>query len=190
MGYFQKAMSYAQKLVDMCTSLGKETDYEALYIILLCKSILYKDLNYEGLLEFAEKLFKNRKYKLGREACHSFAEMFIEQNKLEEARMFLSLSDKYSVNINTSYLNIKYEYLSAMACRGSERRNKLELLARLDKTIESKEIKWKLFKHLGEELFNEGKYYEALRQFITSLNVLRMLVENVPDEYKIKFLLS
>jgi len=190
MGYFQKAMSYAQKTVDMCTSLGKETDYEALYIILLCKSILYKDLNYEGLLEFAEKLFKNRKYKLGREACHSFAEMFIEQNKLEEAKVFLNLSDKYSANINTSYLNAKYEYLCAMACSGSERRNKLELLSRLDKNIESKEIKWKLFKHLGEELFKEGKYYEALRQFITSLNVLRMLVENVPDEYKIKFLLS
>ncbi|NLM43466.1 MAG: GGDEF domain-containing protein [Clostridiales bacterium] len=190
MGYFQKAMSYAQKSVDMCISWGREADIEASYIILLCKSMLYKDLDYERLLKFAEKLFSNRKYRLGRQACHNFAEMFIEQNKLEEAKSFLKLSNKYSLDINTTHLDIVYEYLSSMACSGKERKDKLELLARLDKTIESKEIKWKLFKHLGEELFNEGKYYEALRQFITSLNVLRMLVENVPDEYKIKFLLS
>lgn len=189
-GYFEKAIDYAQKSVDMCISWGAEADPEAFCIIRLCKAQLYRDLDFESFMDFTKELFDNRKYKLGRRACHSFAELLIEEGRIEEANMFLSLSEKYSSNISTKHLEIQHEYLSAIACVEDEGKHKLRTMASSDKTIESNEIKWKLYKSLGWELYNQGQYHEALKNFITSMNALRMLVEGVPDEHKVKFLLS
>ncbi|MDD4835062.1 MAG: diguanylate cyclase [Lutispora sp.] len=189
-GYFQKAMDYAHKSVDMCISWGRDADLESLYIINMCKAKLYKDIEYEKLMDLSRTLFANRKYKLGRRACHGFAELFIEQEKLDEAKTFLTLSDEYSGNISTKHLESEYEYLSAMVYRGNERKDKLRIISEGRNVFESNEIKWKAYKSLGSELFNQGEYNESLKIFITSLNSLRILIEGVPDEYKIKFLLS
>jgi len=189
-GYFQEAIAYAQKSVDMCISWGAEADLETFYIIRLCKAHLYKDLDFESTMDFTKELFNNRKYKLGRQACHSFAELFIEEGKVEEANAFLSLSEKYSLNFSTKHMEIQYEYLSAAASMENERKDKLSVMAASDKAIETNEIKWKLYKALGWELYNQGEYHEALKKFITSMNALRILVEGVPDDHKVKFLLS
>ncbi len=189
-GYFQKSIAYAQKSVDMCISWGTEADAEALYIINLCNAKLYKGYDYEKLRGFTKELFNNRKYKLGRRACHSFAELFVEEGKFDEVKAFLALSDEYSKVINTRHLESEHEYLSAIVCSENERRHKLQIITTSGKTIESNEIKWKVYKSLGLELYDQGEYYEALKSFITSMNALRMLVEGVPDEYKVKFLLS
>lgn len=189
-GYFQKAMTYAQKSVDMCISWGVEANFEALYIIKLCKAQLYRDMDFDNLMDFTMELYANRKYKLGRRACHSFAELFIDQHRLDEAIRFLNLSEEYSSKINTKHLEIQLKYLSAIASKENERKDKLMIIASSDKTIESNEIKWKLYKTLGRELYNQGEQHEALKCFITSINSLKILVEGVPDEYKVKFLLS
>lgn len=189
-GYFQEALTCAQKSVDMCISWGVEADPEAFYIIRLCKAQLYKDLSFESTMDFTNELFNNRKYKLGRQACHSFAELFIDEGRIEEANMFLSLSEKYASSFNTKHLEIQYEYLSAVASMEDDRKDKFSVMAASEKAIETNEIKWKLYKVLGWELYRQGDYHEAMKKFITSMNALRILVEGVPDEHKVKFLLS
>ncbi len=190
MGGFEDALDYAQKSVDMCINWGIQADSEAVLIINLCKAKLNENMDFGKLMGFCRETFDKKRYKTGRQACNKFAELFIDRESYDEAKNFLELSEAYKEYIDTYYLDAHYRYLIAMTYEGEKRvallTNLIDLIDRLD----NNEIKWKVYRSLGLELLNTGDYQGALNNLITSLNCLRMFIDGVPNEYKVKFLVS
>ena len=92
--------------------------------------------------------------------------------------------------IETDILMVQYKYMDAIIGNAEDRKGKLiEAAAEMD-NIENLEIKWKIYKAIGECCLEEKEYHEALKHYISALNILRKLVYNVPDEYKITFVMS
>lgn len=189
-GQFKEALDYAQKSVDMCIGWGIEADPEAITIINLCKTKLYGDMDFERLMNFCRETFDKKRYKSGRQASHKFAELYINEKAYDEAKRFLNLSEEYKGFINTPYLAVQHGFLTAMTYNGESRVSQLtDLIDSVDR-IENNEIKSKFYCALGIELFGEGNFYGALNYLISVLNSLRMLIDGVPKEYKINFLIS
>ena len=189
-GKFKEAIDYAQKSIDMCIIWGIEADSEAIMIINLCRAKLYGDMDFEKLMNFCQDTIDKKRYKVGRQASHKFAELYIEENAYDEAKRFLNLSEGYKDFINTPYLNFQQRFLTAMTCKGENRVSQLmDLIDSVDR-IENNEIKSKFYCALGIDLFDEGDFYGALNYLISALNSLRILIDGVPKEYKIDFLIS
>ena len=189
LGYYEIARNYAQKSVDMCISWGVPAN---------CGSILYRrlseirfteKLDYQEDLKLCKDLFQDNLYKLGRVGCFQLAEIYAESNK-EEAREFLNLGLSFVDKIETDILKVQYKYMDAITGKAEEKQSKLIDVAAQMENIENLEIKWKTYKAIGECCLEQKEYQEALKHYISALNILRKLVYNVPDEYKTTFVMS
>ncbi|HWR62475.1 MAG TPA: GGDEF domain-containing protein, partial [Clostridia bacterium] len=140
--------------------------------------------------EFLDTVFGDNLYKLGRTACVKLAELYASGGRKEEAAELLDRGLRYAANIDTDMLRLRYEYIGALVKENDERLESLTRLSELIEAVENNEIKWKIYKSIAEELVERKNYREALKYLITSLNYLRKLVYNVPDEYKVRFINS
>jgi diguanylate cyclase (GGDEF)-like protein len=147
-------------------------------------------LDYKRDSEFLDKVFGDNLYKLGRTACVKLAEEYISKGIKEQAVELLNRGLRYAENIDTDMLRLRYEYIGSLLKEDNERLESLTKLSGLIEAVENNAIKWKIYKSIADELVDRENYREALKYLITSLNYLRKLVYNVPDEYKIKFINS
>jgi diguanylate cyclase (GGDEF)-like protein len=92
--------------------------------------------------------------------------------------------------IETDILKEQYKYMDAITGKSEERQRKLIEVASEIENIENLEIKWKTYKAIGECCLEAREFQEALKHYISALNILRKLVHNVPDEYKTTFVMS
>jgi len=189
-GEYEKASEYAQKAVEMCISWGITENYEAYFVKLLAEIKISGKLDYEKDSKFLDRVFSENLYKLGRTACVKLAEIYVSKGMEEQARELLSRGSSYVSNIDTDMLRLRYEYVGALVKEGTERLESLTKLSGLIEAAENNEIKWKIYKAIATELVEQKNYREALKYLITSLNYLRKLVYNVPDEYKVRFINS
>jgi diguanylate cyclase (GGDEF)-like protein len=189
LGYYEIAGNYAQKSVDMCISWGVPTNMESILYRRLSQIKLTEKLDYKEDFKLCKNIFQDNLYKLGRVACFLLAEIYAESSR-EEAREFLSLGLRYVDKIETDILKVQYKYMDTMICEHEERQSKLIEVADEMDSIENLEIKWKTYKAIGECCIDEKEYQEALKHYISALNILRKLVHNVPDEYKTTFVMS
>jgi diguanylate cyclase (GGDEF)-like protein len=150
---------------------------------------LTAELDFEDDIELCKDILKENLYKLGRVACFQLAEIYIESSR-EEARAFMNLGLCYEEKIETSLLKVQYIYMDAITGKIEEKHNRLIEVAQKMEGIENLEIKWKIYKAIGECCLEEKEYQEALKHYISALNKLRKLVHNVPDEYKTTFVMS
>jgi tetratricopeptide (TPR) repeat protein len=190
MGESEKAREYAQEAVDMCISWGIAENYEAHFVKLLAEIQLSERLDYERDRLFLDRIFGENLYKLGRTACVKLAEIYISKGIRDKAKELLQRGLSYVSNIDTDMLRLRYEYVGALAKEDAERLEGLTRLAGLIEAVENNEIKWKIYRAIATELVEQKNYREALKYLITSLNYLRKLVYNVPDEYKVGFINS
>ncbi|MHB1394847.1 MAG: diguanylate cyclase [Clostridia bacterium] len=190
MGEHEKAAEYAQNAVDLCISWGIAENYEAHFVKLLSEIQLSGRLDYERDRVFLDRVFGENLYKLGRTACVKLAEIYISKGIRDRARELLQRGLSYASNIDTDMLRLRYEYVGALVKEGAEKLEGLTKLAGLIEAVENNEIKWKIYKAIALELVEQKNYREALKYLITSLNYLRKLVYNVPDEYKVRFINS
>jgi diguanylate cyclase (GGDEF)-like protein len=190
MGESEKAAEYAQKAVDMCISWGIAENHEAHFVKLLSEIQLSGRLDYERDRVFLDTVFGENLYKLGRTACVKLAEIYISKGMRDRAKELLQRGLSYVSNIDTDMLKLRYEYVGVLVKDGFERLGGLTKLAGLIEAVENNEIKWKIYKAIATELVDQKNYREALKYLITSLNYLRKLVYNVPDEYKVRFINS
>lgn len=190
MGLYKDALNYSQKSVNVSESWGISIDSDLALVNILCKAKLYGEMNFCKLKDFCISIFENKSYKVSRLACHKIAELYIDQNNYDEAKSFLELSERFKEFIDTPYLDIVYKYLSAMTYKGKKRLDLLTALIEQADMLDNNEIKWKIYKSIGVELIETGDLFGALKNLITSFNCLRILVDGVPNDYKIQFLQS
>jgi diguanylate cyclase (GGDEF)-like protein len=188
-GFFERAKTYAQKSVDMCISWNVPTDMESILLRRLSNIELKECLNYQEDIKLCKTIFHNNLYKLGRVACFQLAEIYAGSS-IEEAVEFLNLGLDYVDKIETDILKTQYKYMGAIIGNSEEKHSKLMDVAAQMENIENLEIKWKVYKAIGECCIEEKEYQEALKYYISALNILRKLVHNVPDEYKTTFVMS
>jgi diguanylate cyclase (GGDEF)-like protein len=189
-GEYEKAHECAQKSVDMCITWGIPENYEAHFVKLLSEIQQKGSLDHERDSGFLDKVFGENLYKLGRIACVKLAEIYVSNGMQEQGKEFLERGLSYVSNIDTEMLRLRYEYVGALVKTGTERLESLIRLAGIIETEENNEMNWKIYKAIAIELVEQKNYREALKHLITSLNYLRKLVYNVPDEYKVKFINS
>jgi diguanylate cyclase (GGDEF)-like protein len=189
-GDYIKAGEYAQKSIDTCISWGIAENHEAHFVKLLSEIQLSGRLDYERDRVFLDTVFGENLYKLGRTACVKLAEIYISKGMRDRAKELLQRGLSYVSNIDTDMLKLRYEYVGVLVKDGFERLGGLTKLAGLIEAVENNEIKWKIYKAIATELVDQKNYREALKYLITSLNYLRKLVYNVPDEYKVRFINS
>ncbi len=189
-GDYEKSGEYAQKAVDTCITWAVTENYEAHFVKLLSEIQLSGRLDYERDRVFLDRIFGENLYKLGRTACVKLAEIYISKGIRDRARALLQRGLSYAPNIDTDMLRLRYEYVGALVKEGVERLEGLTRLAGLIEAVENNEIKWKIYKAIATELVEQKNHREALKYLITSLNYLRKLVYNVPDEYKVRFINS
>jgi tetratricopeptide (TPR) repeat protein len=189
LGYYELAMSYAQKSVDMCISWGIPVNMESKLYKRLAEIKLTEALDYQEDIKLCKDIFNDNLYKLGRVACYQLAEIYIAGRR-DEAREFLNLGLKYADKIETDIIKIQYKYIDAIISPREERQSKLAEAEAEMENIENLEIKWRIYKAIGECCMEDKRQQEALRYYISALNILRKLVHNVPDEYKTTFVLS
>ncbi len=190
MGEYEKALEYAQKSVDMCISWGITMNYEAHFVKLLSEIQQSGKPDYERDRAFLDKVFDENLYKLGRTACVKLAEIYVTKGMEDRAREILERGKGFAANIDTEMLRIRYKYVEALLKEGTQKLESLKKLAGRIEAAENNEIKWKVYKAIAMELAGQKNYKEALKHLITSLNYLRKLVYNVPDEYKVRFINS
>jgi len=190
LGCYESAGTYAQKSVDMCTSWGIPANMESILLIRLSDIKLTEKLDYQEDLKLCKDIFQDNLYKLGRSACLQLSEIYAGHEKREEARAFLKLGMEYVDKIETDILKVQYKYMDAKISDEQEKQSKLVEAATEMENIENLEIKWKIYKAIGECCIAGKEYQEGLKHYISALNILRKLVHNVPDEYKTSFVLS
>ncbi len=190
MGEYEKALEYAQKSVDICISWGITMNYEAHFVKLLSEIQQSGKPDYERDRAFLDKVFDENLYKLGRTACVKLAEIYVTKGMEDRAREILERGKGFAANIDTEMLRIRYKYVEALLKEGTQKLESLKKLAGRIEAAENNEIKWKVYKAIAMELAGQKNYKEALKHLITSLNYLRKLVYNVPDEYKVRFINS
>ena len=191
MGYNELAREYSQKAVDMCISWGITENLEAKLVAILSEIKLSDAVDYQREMGFVQRVYAENLYKLGRAACVRFVHIYTDKGLKQQAEQFFQLGLSYRDKIETDVL--KYEYLYAEAVMEEDPAIKLEKLLSLIEQmdlIESNEMKYRICYGMAMELKNRGDKYEALRYLISALNYLRRLVYNVPDEYKVKFVMS
>jgi diguanylate cyclase (GGDEF)-like protein len=127
---------------------------------------------------------------VGRQACNKIAELYLDDMDPDKAKSFLELSAKYKEFVNTPSLDIVYRYLSVVMAKTNDKASLLIKLAKEYDSLDNNEIKWKIYKSIGTDLADSGDSFGGLKNLITSFNHLRLLMENVPKEYKIQFLKS
>ena len=189
LGCYEMSKDYAQKSVDMCISWGVPTNMEAILFRRLSEIKLAEKLDYQEDMKLCKDIFQENLYKLGRVACFQLAEIYIESSK-EEARAFMDLGLGFVDKIETDILKAQYKYMDAITGNAEEKQNRLIEVAAQMEGIENLEIKWKIYKAIGECCLEEKEHQEALKHYISALNILRKLVHNVPEEYKITFVMS
>jgi len=190
LGCYELSKSYAQKAVDMCTSWGIPANMESVLYERLCDIMLTGQLDSKGDLKLCKSIFQGNRYKLGRVGCHQLAEIYGSKGCTEEAREFLKLGLEYTGKIETDILNIQYKYMDAITSGLKEKQEKLIEVAAKMENIENLEIKWKIYKAIGDCCVENNEYQEGLKYYISALNMLRRLVHNVPDEYKTTFVMA
>jgi diguanylate cyclase (GGDEF)-like protein len=189
LGYYEMAQNYTQKSIDMCTSWGVPITMESILVKRLSEIKRSEKLDYQEDIKLCKDIFQDNLYKLGRIACFQLAEIYTESSK-EEARAFMNLGLGYVHKIETDILKAQYMYMDAITGAAEEKRDMLIEVAGKMEGIENLEIKWKIYKAIGECCLEENEQQEALKHYISALNILRKLVHNVPDEYKITFVMS
>ncbi|HYF75424.1 MAG TPA: diguanylate cyclase, partial [Candidatus Nitrosocosmicus sp.] len=189
-GDYEKSEVLAQKSVETCITWAITENYDSHFIRLLSDIQLTGIMDYERDREFLDRIFAENLYKLGRTACVKLAEIYVSKGMADRAKELLERGLGYVANIDTDMLRLRYEYVGALVKEGLERLEGLTKLAGLIEAAENNEIKWKIYKAIAEELVEQKNYREALKYLITSLNYLRKLVYNVPDEYKVRFISS
>gem|GEM_PF-2036817 len=189
-GEYEEASGYAQKALDMCIAWGIAENYEVHFVKLLSEIQQTGRLDYERDSAFLDRVFGENMYKLGRIACFKLAEIYISKDMSKQAKELLERGLKYVSNIDTDMLRTRYEYAGALVKEGAERLESLTKLTGLIEAVENNEIKWKIYKAIAMEFVEQKNYREALKCLITSLNYIRKLVYNVPDEYKVRFINS
>ena len=189
LGYFEIAQNDAQKSVDMCISWGIPINIESILIKRLSEIKLTGKLDYQEDIKLCKDIFQENLYKLGRVACFQLAEIYTESS-VEEARAFMNLGLDYVDKIETDLLKAQYIYMDAITGKPEEKKGKLLEVATKMKSVENLEIKWKIYKAIGECCLEEKEHQEALKHYISALNILRKLVHNVPDEHKTTFVMS
>jgi diguanylate cyclase (GGDEF)-like protein len=190
LGDFELASSYAQKSVDMCISWGISINMEAVLLKRLSDMMLADKLDYQEDIKLCKEIFHGNFYKLGRAACIQLAEIYASRDRKQEAREFLNLGLSFVDKIETDILKVQYKYIDAITGKAEEKQSKLAEVVSLMENIENLEIKWKAYKAIGECCLEEQEHQEALKYYISALNILRKLVHNVPDEYKTTFVMS
>ncbi|MGB7604142.1 MAG: GGDEF domain-containing protein, partial [Lutisporaceae bacterium] len=126
----------------------------------------------------------------GRVACFQLAEIYASKEFYEEARAFMKLGLSYVDKIETDILKVEYQYIDAITSNEEDKQIKLIQAAAHMENIENLEIKWKIYKAIAQTYQSRKEYQDALKYYISALNILRKLVHNVPDEYKTTFVLS
>ncbi len=190
LGYYEISKDYAQKSVDMCITWGISINMESILLRHLSEIKLTNHMDFREDLNLCKDIFGDNLYKLGRIACLQLAEIYTEEGNIPEAREFLQMGLRYADKIETDILKVQYKYLEALTGPEEEKQNKLTEAAAKMERLENLEIKWKIYKAIAQSCLRNGEYQEALKYFISALNMLRKLVHNVPDEYKTTFVLS
>jgi diguanylate cyclase (GGDEF)-like protein len=190
LGYYEMSKNYAQRSVDMCITWGISINMESMLLRHLSEIKLTNRIDFRKDLGLCRDIFGDSLYKLGRTSCLQLAEIYGEEGRKEEARQFLQMGLCYADRIETDLLKVHYKYLDAVTGEEEERQSKLEEAAAKMERLENMEIRWKIYKGIAQGCLNRREYQEALKYYISALNMLRKLVHNVPDEYKTTFVLS
>lgn len=190
MGMFKEAYENVKKSIEISKAWGIVIEPNVALVNVLSKIKLGGEMNYPELKESCLSLLNSKNYKVGRLACNKIAELYLDKNDKDEAKSFLELSAKYKEYVNTPILDIVYRYLYIVASEDIDKAGPLTSLAEEYDYLDNNEIKWKIYKAIGTDLADSGDTFGGLKNLITSFNHLRLLMENVPKEYKIQFLKS
>ena len=190
MGIYGDALKNSQKALDLAKSWNIPIDSDLALVNTLCTIKLSKEMDYNELKMLCISLFKNKNYRASKLACNKISEFYLEKNDIKKAKSFLELSGKYGEFSSISQLNLNFKYLVAMTCSGKERLNKLKDLVEDADKFDNNELRWKIYKAIGLEAMESGDINNALKYMLTSFNCLRILVDEVPRDFKISFLNS
>lgn len=190
MGMFGEAEKNAKKSIEISESWGISIDSHVALVNILCEMKLNDTINTTKLMRFCISLFDSKSYKVGRLACHKIAELYIDKKDYDKAKDFLSLSANYKETVDTPGLNLVYRYLSILAEADNDKAGLLTRLIKEYNYIDNNEIKWKIYKTIGESQVDGGDLFGGLKNLITSFNHLKLLMDGVPKDYKINFLQS
>ncbi len=190
LGYYELAKAYAQKSVDMCISWGIPHNMESIFLKQISEIHITEKLNFKQDMVLCKGILEDNMYKLGRVACLQLAEIYTSKELQDEARAFMKLGLSYVDKIETDILRVEYKYIDAITSNEEDKQIKLIQAATYMENIENLEIKWKIYKAIAKTYQSKKEYQDALKYYISALNILRKLVHNVPDEYKTTFILS
>ncbi len=190
LGYYELAKAYIQKSVDMCISWGIPHNMEAILLKRMAEIHITEKLNFKQDMVLCKGILEDNMYKRGRVTCLQFAEIYASNGLQDEAREFMKLGLSYVDKIETDILRVEYKYIDAITSNEEDKQIKLIQAATYMENIENLEIKWKIYKAIAKTYQNKKEYQDALKYYISALNILRKLVHNVPDEYKTTFILS
>lgn len=104
------------------------------------------------------------------------------KNQTSYAEYFIDLDANLIDEFDTDLLRFKRSFMLGLFTD-----NKIEYFKELLNKLEGMELyeyEWKIFKILGDEYYKKEDYFNALSNYITSLDILKNLAFRIPDELR------
>lgn len=106
------------------------------------------------------------------------------------AKQILSVAKKYISDTTPSQLKAHYFYAKGAAEQDEQGRVTLLTALEVAKDANNKELISRISMKLGESLFKAGDYYNSTTFFLESCEILKHLISQIPDDFKLSYINS
>ncbi|MBM7614846.1 diguanylate cyclase [Alkaliphilus hydrothermalis] len=157
----------------------------------LAKSYLGEALVDGEMMEILDEYRRRANVRDYRKALIEAIGYFYYVGKMDMAEELLKRDSSLIGSFNNHILTIKRGFYEGLAIKNHKERIKIfeALIGKLHPRND-KEIQWKIYSNLGYAYFVEGDFYRATSYYLNALEVIQLLLNGTPDQYKKSYLLS
>ncbi|MCG8540617.1 MAG: diguanylate cyclase [Clostridia bacterium] len=143
---------------------------------------LNKSIDIEGIKAFLSENLDKVHLKPVRDFLINLVYILTVKNQMDFAKYFLDVDAKLIDKFNTEIFDLKRDFALGLFSD-----NKIEFFKKLLNRLEGKELhefEWKIFKILGDEYYKRNDCFNALSNYITSLDILKSLAHRIPENLR------
>ncbi|SET69487.1 diguanylate cyclase (GGDEF) domain-containing protein [Natronincola peptidivorans] len=193
-GSYEEALDYIHqyhrqnKLLDQ-TDLKQKLKMQKLEFFINLQ--LKKPVKDKALFNIIEKYRKTSYSRDRRELLFDACMHFLNKKDWAVLQHLLEEDDSIASLLNTDYFKLQRKYIQGLSAETIEEKTRIleNLLSHKAEEL-CKELKWKIYKELGEGYFVLKEFYKATSHYFQALYTIKTLYFKVPEEYKNNYLLS
>ncbi len=190
-GDFEKANKFLTKTMDFYrngNAINKFNNIIDFNIIeLRFKEVGSYDSNIDEIISTSKK-FKNDEHKIS--SLTDAAIILIEKSDYKNAKKLILEAKKYMSKTINNGIQAIYYYSKGIIEAGEDSLKLLLKSLGLAKKVQDKELIAKINIALGNNYFSRKNYYYAANYYIEACEILRNLINQIPDKYKLMYVNS